>query len=72
MLQFIDAPAARYLASAVFIALGVGLQFLPLFDKRLVALAPRFAVLKVLRYRMVQLVLGFGLLSVGVELLRMQ
>ena len=60
----------RYLASALLIALGIALQFVPLYERTLQPWYTRYPLLKVLRFRLVQLFIGFGLLSVGIQLLR--
>lgn len=51
------------------IALGVALQFVPLFRERLAPFVTRYPVLRILHSRIVQLAAGFGLLMVGIEML---
>ncbi len=51
------------------IGVAVALQFVPLFRQRLAPLTARYPALKLIDYRLFQLVAGFFLLSFGIELL---
>ena len=72
MMALFDIAALRYLVSAVLITVAIALQFVPLWQKRLDPLAKRYPILKLVGYRVFQLVAGFGLLTMGIELLRLE
>lgn len=69
MAIFADLPAVRYAVSAVLIAVALALQFVPLFHRRINPLVARYPALKLVNSRLFQLIVGFGLLSVGIDLL---
>ncbi len=71
MNEFLEHALVRYPVSAVLIAVALALQFVPLYQKRIERLLPRYPALKILTYRVFQLVAGFGLLAVGIDMLRM-
>lgn len=64
--------ALRTFGGAVAIAIAVGVQFVPVFQKRLDRLTARYPALKLLSYRLFQLAAGFALLTIGIELLQLR
>lgn len=68
-LGFTPGSAPATVSGAVLIGIGVALQFVPLYRARIDALRQRYPALVLLQSRLVQLGLGFGLLTVGIELI---
>ena len=64
-----NGPGWGYLFGGILIALGVGLQFMGLYQTRLAPLAARYPLLKLLYSRLFQLGAGFALLTLGIEML---
>jgi len=62
--------ALRYAIGAVLIGLGVALQFVPIYRARLTPLVTRYALLRVVDSRLFQLGAGFGLIALGIDILR--
>ena len=60
----------RYAIGAVLIGLGVALQFVPIYRARLVPLVTRYPLLRLIDSRLFQLGAGFGLVALGIEILR--
>lgn len=59
----------RYVAGGCLIGIGVALQFVPLYGRRLAPLLRRHPALGLIESRLFQLGAGFGLLALGIELL---
>lgn len=66
-----DYPLLRLTLAALLIAIAIALQLAPIFEKTIKAWAKRYPVVIILNNRLFQLAVGFGLLMVGVDLLRM-
>lgn len=64
-------PLLIYPLVVVLFALGIGLQFVPLFQARLAPLIEKRPRLKIIRSRLFQLVAGFGILSLAIKLIQM-
>ena len=62
--------ALRYTIGAVLIGLGVALQFVPIYRTRLAPLVVRYPLLRLIDSRLFQLGAGFGLIALGIDILR--
>lgn len=60
----------NYVLGGALIALGVALQFVPLYRVRLQPWIERYRWLVVIRWRVFQLVAGFALVALGIDMLR--
>ena len=60
----------RYVIGAVLIGVGIALQFVPIYRPRLAPLVARYPLLRLIDSRLFQLGAGFGLIALGIEILR--
>ena len=71
MLELLENPHVRYNIAGLSIALAIFLQFIPLYKKKLDELAIKHPLIKIVQSRAFQLVAGFVLLTVGIEVMRL-